>query len=76
MKDFTEKIIKLVEKFKQRKTSIEVIVIESVKSDVAKELHQEEMELKMQQYGDYVCNSVLQSQKPIYKSSKEYLSKK
>jgi len=33
----------------------------------------EEFELRLQQYGDYVCNRVLDSGVPIYKSSKEWI---
>jgi len=35
--------------------------------------NREELELKLQQYGDYVSNQVLSSGKPLYKSSKEWI---
>jgi len=48
------------------------IYIKKITTTTKERYTEEELLLKMQQYGDYVCNQVLSSQKPYYKSSKEF----
>lgn len=43
MKDFTEKIVALIERSKQIMPRLSIVVIEAVKSDVAREFHREGM---------------------------------
>jgi hypothetical protein len=43
MKNFTDKIVVLIERSRQIMPRLSIVVIEAVKSDVARELHQEGM---------------------------------